>query len=168
MNKKTINLRTCTIKVVDGSTPTANELEATDIDGSVEITLAGYEPSHITNKGAYVRTNEGAFQPGTFTFTENFALFNQSTGSTPVSLFEALSGTGKASPWTSVNDQSDYFQVEVQITLPQQIGETQPEIIVLKNAGLDPNITATLENSSKLQLTGFHTSTRDEISDYTT
>lgn len=163
MNKKTVNLRACEVRLKDGTTPLANQLSASDIDGDVEFTLAGYEPIHIMDRGFHKRTNQGPLQLGTFTLTENFALFSEESAGTPVSAIEALTGSGGADGWVPVNESGDYFTVTMEIYLPAQIGDPRREIIVLNEVGLDPNINVTLSHGSKMQLTGFHKSTLDTI-----
>ena len=96
------NMRDCTVKIQDGNT-VPQEIELLYSEGDLKYSIERYELQQILDRGKLSELKKGNEKPVTLSFSKKYdQMIAKNTDSAP-SVFEALTGTGKASSWVSTN-----------------------------------------------------------------
>jgi len=127
-----IDLKYCTIKLKDGSTPTPNEITVKIGEGNLTYSEKR-EMEYVRDRGLLDTVREGDEQPidVTMDFTWEWLKGLTTSGAVPT-IEDALKNRGAASDWVSSSaDPCEPYCVDIQVFYSPPCGETYDEVIVL-------------------------------------
>jgi hypothetical protein len=124
----TKNLRDAVLKIKDGTTPTALEIEVVLDEGdlSADETL---NTMNILDRGSLDHMRPGDEEPVKVTFTTKFVEYRQQAGAPDPTPYEALKKIGGAASWVSTNQCGEVYCVDLEFTIASPTSGEVDEVI---------------------------------------
>lgn len=122
-----VDLKDATIKILDGTTPTANEITLTIGEGNLTWSEKR-NIEYVKDRGVLDTTREGDEEPVDVSLEVVFDNLTSSTG-LPITPREALKQLGQASAWVTTGGECEPYAVDIQVDVDVSCGTVEDERI---------------------------------------
>lgn len=120
-----IDLKDATIKILDGTTPTPNEITVKIGEGNLTYTEKR-NIEYVKDRGELDTTREGDEEPTELSIDAVWEEITASAG-LPPSIKDAIKGVGEASTWVSTGGDCEPYAVDVVVEVDVSCGTVEDE-----------------------------------------